>query len=143
MTTDRETIDALVDDVIEGENEADDLDEPTPFLMARGQVEGNPYRDTSQEILRLYREADDRARTSIDLWMLALVGYSVPDLCMMARRIALGVKPEVAERTHTDDPAYAIALRIQERRERRAWRRHLLKQTPISSGLADKEESEE
>jgi hypothetical protein len=112
MTTDRETIDALLDEVIKGEDVADDLDEPTPFLMALGHVEQHRYREPSQEILGLYREADDRARTAIDLWMLALVGYSVLEMCMMARRIALGVKPEVAKRTHEDDPAYAVHARI-------------------------------
>jgi hypothetical protein len=144
MTTDRETIDALLDDVIKDEDEADDLDEPTPFLMALGHVEKYGYRDPSQEMLGLFREADDRARTAIDLWMLKLVGYSVPEMCMMARRIALGVKPEVAQRTHEDDPAYAVHARALDRRARR-WerRRHLLKQRPSSSGLADKEESEE
>jgi hypothetical protein len=139
MRTDRETIDALLDDVIKDEDEATDLDEPSPFLMALVHVENHPNYGS---YLELYREADDRARTAIDLWMFKLFGYSVLELCMMARRIALGVKPEVAEWTHEDDPAYAIALRILERRDRRASRRWL-KQTQGSNGLADKEESEE
>jgi len=140
MTMNRETIDALLDDVIKDQDEAVALGEPSPFLMAFVQVESRPDRGS---YLELYREADDRARTAIDLWMAALIGQFVLDLCMMARRIALGVKPEVAEGTYTDDPAYAIALRIQERREQRAWRRHLPKQAPGSNALANKDESEE